>query len=298
MSKKAGRSFGSDFRQFFVRGIVTLLPAVLTLWILVQAYRFVDQNIAQPLNSLSRFVVIKTIPVMYRDEDKYPTWYRVSPKAIEDEREDMDNAQLEVPERDAPIVHRIRAQRLTKIWQDYVPLQFFGLVVAVCLFYLAGRIFGGLIGRRLTTRFEVLIARIPGFKQVYPHVKQIVDFVFGDRKLEFNRVALVEYPRRGMWSIGLVTGRPPTQWTSTAGDDLVTLFIPSSPTPFTGYTIAVPKSDVKEIDVTVEEALRFTVSGGVVIPENRVRELLATTDQGVKKIDSDSESAHGSKSGS
>ena len=73
--------------------------------------------------------------------------------------------------------------------------------------------------------------------------------------------------------MGLVTGKPPVQWTEAAGEELVTLFIPSSPTPFTGYTITIPRNEVTDIDVTVEEAIRFAVSGGVVIPPDRASAL-------------------------
>jgi uncharacterized membrane protein len=285
MSKTSGRSFASDFRQFFIRGLVILLPSVLTIWILVQAYRFVDQNIAEPLNRLTRLVVIQSVPVILRSPQHHPNWYVITDEELESERQrriQTDAKPLkEVSELSAEEISGLRfsarARELRSIWESVLPLRFFGLVMAIVLFYLAGRIFGGLIGRRIADRLERLVARIPGFKQIYPHVKQVVDFIFGDRKLEFNRVALVQYPREGIWSLGLVTGRPPIQWTDTADEDLVTLFVPSSPTPFTGYTIAVPRDEVVEIDVTVEEAIRFSVSGGVVAPPDRAALLIEET---------------------
>lgn len=273
MTKTTGRSFGADFRQFFIRGMVILLPSVLTIWILVQAYRFVDQNIAQPLNGLTRLVVIRSIPYLIRKPDLFPDWYVITPEELNTERQRRISSSLPVIKGDVALEAAARTQALKVKWDGIIPLKFIGFAMAVILFYLAGRIFGGLIGRRLAERIEGLIARIPGFRQIYPHVKQIVDFLFGDRKLEFNRVALVEYPRPGIWTMGLVTGKPPVQWTEAAGKDLVTLFIPSSPTPFTGYTITIPRNEVTDIDVTVEEAIRFAVSGGVVIPPDRATAL-------------------------
>ena len=107
---------------------------------------------------------------------------------------------------------------------------------------------------------------MPIFKQVYPYVKQVVDFLFSDDKpIQFNRVVVVEYPRQGVWSVGLVTGSTMKSIEESSGD-AITIFIPSSPTPFTGYTITVPRSEVRELPISIDEALRFTISGGVLVP--------------------------------
>lgn len=250
-----------------------LLPSVLTLWILVQAYRFVDTNVAQPINGLARLVVIRSVPYLIQNPSVYPDWYVITPEELDAERQRRLNNNLPEIKDPGSLEEAARRHALKTKWDEWLLLNFIGWITAVVIFYLAGRVFGGLIGRRIADRIEGLIARIPGFRQIYPHIKQIVDFIFGHRKLEFNRVALVEYPRKGVWSLGLVTGKPPIQWTETAGMELITLFIPSSPTPFTGYTITVPRESITEIDVTVEEAIRFSVSGGVVIPPDRASAL-------------------------
>ncbi|MFZ9915547.1 MAG: DUF502 domain-containing protein, partial [Phycisphaerales bacterium] len=85
-------------------------------------------------------------------------------------------------------------------------------------------------------------------------------------KMSFNRVVLVEYPRPGIWSMGLVTGDAAGPVAKAVGES-VTVFMPSSPTPFTGWTVTVPKSDVRELDMTIDEALRYLVSAGVVVPD-------------------------------
>jgi uncharacterized membrane protein len=144
-----------------------------------------------------------------------------------------------------------------------------GLVVAIIAVYIVGRLLGGFLGKRLYKHIERLITSLPVFKQVYPYVKQIVDFLFSDEKaLKFNRVVVLEYPRKGIWSIGFLTGGTMRAIGDHAGDS-VTVFIPSSPTPFTGYTITVPRTDVIEVPISVEEAIRFTVSGGVLIPDHQ-----------------------------
>ena len=89
-------------------------------------------------------------------------------------------------------------------------------------------------------------------------------------KVSFNRVVAVEYPRKGLWSVGLVTGNTMQTIQREAEGSCLTVFIPSSPTPFTGYVITVPEKDTIDLSVTIEEALRFTVSGGVIVPDAQV----------------------------
>lgn len=266
MSKSSRRTFTGDFRQFFFRGLTILLPSVLTIWILVQAYRFVDQNIAQPINGICRIVVIRATPLIYRDESKRPDWYFVTEEELNAERARRVSERLPALN-DNLLAHDIRVKSLKAWWVKHRTLNLIGLGLAIVLFYLAGRVLGGFVGRRIANRAERLMARVPVFKQIYPYVKQIVDFILGEKQIEFKRVALVQYPREGIWSLGFITSKPAGQWGKIAGqENLVTLFIPSSPTPFTGYTITLPRSDVYELDITPEEALRFTVSGGVLAP--------------------------------
>jgi uncharacterized membrane protein len=119
-----------------------------------------------------------------------------------------------------------------------------------------------------------MMTRVPIIKQIYPSVKQVVNFIVGDAdtKVRFNRVVAVEYPRKGMWSLGLVTGETMRNIQNAAGQPCNTVFIPSSPTPFTGYVITVPTEDTVELNISIDEALRFTVSGGVVVPDSQLLE--------------------------
>src|SRR5262249_53045955 len=154
-------------------------------------------------------------------------------------------------------------------WQSHWYLSGAGLVVAIVLIYLAGMLLGGLIGRRVYTRVEGLIARIPGFKQVYPHVKQVVNLIMGDKPMAFKRVVLVEYPRAGIWSVGLVTSASLRTVVDKTGAPSLSVFIPSTPTPITGFTINVAEDQVVDLQMTVDEAIRFLITGGVLIPEHQ-----------------------------
>ena len=112
-----------------------------------------------------------------------------------------------------------------------------------------------------------MVLRIPMIRSLYPNIKQVTDFLFGDRQIEFGGVVAVEYPRKGIWSLGLLTG-PAMKTISehAAAGEYVTVFIPSSPTPITGYTITVSRSSIIELTLSIDEALRFTISGGVIKP--------------------------------
>ncbi|MFM7260223.1 MAG: DUF502 domain-containing protein, partial [bacterium] len=126
---------------------------------------------------------------------------------------------------------------------------------------------GGYLGRRLLAAFESSLLTVPGIRQVYPALKQVVEFLFGSekKKLNFNRVVMIEYPRPGLWQMGLVTGDATPEIVAACGDS-VTVFVPNSPAPFSGWTVTVPRADVREIPLTVDEALRYLVSAGVVVP--------------------------------
>ncbi|MAB29656.1 MAG: hypothetical protein CMJ53_10360 [Planctomycetaceae bacterium] len=267
MARVEPRTFRSDFRRFFVKGLVVLLPTVLTLWILVKAYEFIDGGIAQPINGGIRFVINKATPHVEMLEKTFEP----SDAAVERETERRREADRSKTAQNEARSY-LRDQRILEWWNERWYMNFIGLFVAILSVYFAGRLLGGLLGRSLYSKIERLLTTIPVVKQVYPYVKQVVDFILSDEKpIKFNRVVLVQYPRKGIWSIGLVTGTPmksvQNQMDSNAREPGITVFIPSSPTPFTGYTISVTLDEVVEIPISIDEALRFTITGGVLIPD-------------------------------
>ena len=263
----AARTFSSDFKRFFLRGLVVLLPSVLTLWIVVKAYQFVDNTIAEPINGWVRVGLIHGATAWEPLREEFDP----SLRAIDAEiaaREASDDAR---PSR-ARVRADLRAANIRQWWADHWYLDLIGLFVAIIAVYVAGRLLGGFFGRHIYRRLENFITALPVFKQVYPYVKQIVDFLFSEeRPIKFNRVVLMEYPRKGIWSVGFLTGNTMKSIARESGDS-VTVFIPSSPTPFTGYTVTIPRSEVIELPITVEEAIRFAVTGGVLIPRHQIVE--------------------------
>jgi uncharacterized membrane protein len=101
---------------------------------------------------------------------------------------------------------------------------------------------------------------------VYSSVKQVTDFIFSERDIEFNRVVAVQYPREGIWSIGFVTGESMLDIRSAANEPVLSLLMPTSPMPATGFTITVRKSETVDLDITIDQAIQFIVSCGVVVP--------------------------------
>jgi uncharacterized membrane protein len=121
--------------------------------------------------------------------------------------------------------------------------------------------------------------RIPLIRAVYPAVKQVTDFILKNRRddrFASSHVVAVQPHEKGIWSIGLITGGTLQPLSDATGEDLVTVFVPSTPTAFTGYVLIVPRRHVVELPMTVEEAMRLLVSGGVIAPDKAPAPALAT----------------------
>jgi len=267
-------SFTSDFKRFFARGLAILLPTAVTLWLLWQAFGFIFNNVAQPINRATRFAVIWVVPLV-REEDKLPDWFSVTDDQLIVARRERD---IRTSVSDAAVRMDLRREYLAKFWRDHAYLNLTGLFIAIMLIYLAGVLLGNIVGKSMYARVERLITRFPGFKQVYPHVKQVVDMIIGDNKLAFSKVVLVEYPSAGIWTIGFLTGNSVREIDKTAGAKVVSVFIPTSPTPFTGFTINLPKEKVIEMHMSIEEALRFVITAGVLAPD------VMASDKAIEKI--------------
>jgi uncharacterized membrane protein len=258
------KTFAADFKRFFGRGLAILLPSMLTLWILWHVFAFVFANVAEPINRGIRGAVIWVVPML--PDEQLPSWYRIDAEEIQAFRRTEDGRAFKDATDDQTRAALVR-RRLNQAWRAHWYLRGLGIVVAITLIYLAGMLLGGLIGRRMYSRLEKLISRIPGFKQVYPHVKQAVDLVLGDRPQAFRRVVLVEYPRKGIWTVGMVTGESMASLQDRAGNDCLCVFIPSTPTPFTGFTINVRREEAVDLPISIDEAIRYFITGGVLIPD-------------------------------
>jgi len=256
MGKNADKSFAADFRRFFLRGLATLLPTVVTIVLLVKCFEFIQQNISVHINE----GVIQTVVLA---TDNYP---KIDNDDIKKYISTIKPTEFDIS--GAKDKRAIQLWKLRQQWQNG-PESLIGFVLAIILVYILGRLLASFIGRKLWQLFEKTVQKIPGFKQVYPYIKQVIEFLFGEHKIEFNRVVLIEYPRKGIWSMGLVTGAGMRHVCDIEKQEYLTVFIPSSPTPVTGYVMHVRKEEVIDLPITLEEALRFTISGGVIMPDSQ-----------------------------
>jgi uncharacterized membrane protein len=158
--------------------------------------------------------------------------------------------------------------------------------VFLCAFllglYLLGKFLAAGVGRFFWLQFERLIIRVPLVRNVYSSVKQVTDFVFSEREIEYTRVVAVEYPRRGIWQLAFVTGESLLDISAAANEPLLTVFFPCSPMPVTGFTAVVKRSETLDLNITMEQALQFMVSCGVVVPPHDMSQTLEVREPSVR----------------
>jgi uncharacterized membrane protein len=140
------------------------------------------------------------------------------------------------------------------------------LSITIIALYFLGRFVSARIGAWIVNKLEAVLTQVPLVRNVYSTVKQVTDFVLSDREVEFKRVVALEYPRAGSWTVGFVTGEGMLECSAAAGEPLLTVLVPTSPMPAGGFTIMVPRSQVVDLDMTVDQALQFIVSCGVLTP--------------------------------
>jgi uncharacterized membrane protein len=229
--KRVRTSFGADFRRFFVRGMAALMPTLITLWLLVKLWEFLWEVLGRH--------IIRAIR---------GAWYELGGWWI-------------IPEAPAGTIRWV-------LNTDSMTIQVIGVVLAVLLVYIVGVFVGNFIGRQFWRLGELAVLRIPLVRAIYPAVKQVTDLFLTDRAgaFEGSRVVAIQHRAQDVWTIGLVTGPGLRALSEAAGDEMLTVFVPSTPTAFSGYVVVVPRHTVVELPLTVEEAMRLLVTGGVLSP--------------------------------
>ncbi|MCK9285230.1 MAG: DUF502 domain-containing protein [Rhodocyclaceae bacterium] len=141
-----------------------------------------------------------------------------------------------------------------------------GAVVTVLVVFLTGFLTANIIGQKLVRFWEGVLARIPVVKSIYYSVKQVSDTLFSGSGEAFRKVLLVRYPHAGTWSLAFQTGMPAREIADLLNDEHVGVFIPTTPSPVNGFFFFVPRRDIIELDMGIDEALKYIVSMGVVAP--------------------------------
>lgn len=142
-----------------------------------------------------------------------------------------------------------------------------GAITSILLLLLTGLLVANLFGRKLITLWEAILNRIPLVRTIYSTVKQVLEILFSANNKSFRHVVLIEYPRKGIWSMGFQTNNALPLASKTLDQDLVSVFIPTTPNPTSGFIVMIPKEDVVHIDITVEDGFKFIISMGVIATE-------------------------------
>lgn len=129
------------------------------------------------------------------------------------------------------------------------------------------------VGGYFTNLLEGGIRRLPLVRNVYSAAKQISDFIFSDREFEFTRIVAVEFPRKGTWQLGFVTGEGLPEVRAAIAEPILTVLVPYSPLPITGCTITVRKSECIDLNITFDQACEYIVSCGVVVPSLKLERM-------------------------
>ena len=161
---------------------------------------------------------------------------------------------------------------------NYLPFAVpgFGLIVALILITLIGFLTANFIGRTIVHYGEYLLDRMPLVRSVYRGLKQIFETVLSNKADVFKKVAIVEYPRRGAWSLVFISSERQNEVTRRlegSQEDTVAVFLPSTPNPTTGFLMYVPRKDIIELSMTVEEAAKLVISAGLVAPQEQAAKL-------------------------
>lgn len=141
-----------------------------------------------------------------------------------------------------------------------------GVVLLIVAMLLTGMFVTNFIGQWWLKQWDQLLSRIPIVKSIYSSVKQVSDTLFSSSGQAFREAVLVQYPRQGSWTIAFVTGKPGGEVANHLHDDYLSLYVPTTPNPTSGFFLMVPRSDVVVLNMTVDEALKYIISMGVVAP--------------------------------
>ncbi|MGE0605611.1 MAG: DUF502 domain-containing protein [Pirellulales bacterium] len=268
------------FRRAVLRGLGIILPPLLTVVIFIWAWNTIRLYVLDPSTQLTRDIWASRIEEVRTDlSGEYPT--------VDGRRYTRLNDGSYVPTDVEEFIRAASHGRLPpsgeEVYRRYVELKYLQphvvvpvfLLVFVLSMYLLGQFVAAGIGRFFWSLIEGFIQRLPLVRNVYSSVKQVTDFMFSEQEVQFSRVVALEFPRKGTWCIGLVTGVGPPELQAALGEPLLTILVPYSPLPVTGATVVVAKSETIDLSMTIDQAVQFIVSCGVVVPAKQVEKLRA-----------------------
>ena len=148
-----------------------------------------------------------------------------------------------------------------------------GTVLTLLVVFITGLMTANIIGQTLVSFWEGVLWRIPVVKSIYWGIKQVSDTIFSSQGEAFRKALLVQYPREGAWTIAFMTGQPGGDVVNHLKGEYISVYVPTTPNPTSGFFLMMPKSDVIELDMSVDEALKYIISMGVVSPNENNKNL-------------------------
>ncbi len=282
----------NPFRIATLRGLGVLLPPLLTIIFFFWAWNTIERAVLRPVEATARYIIVGSIGDI-RDDSDVQTTMKENLKLRRVSADgtvifvDVDGKPFRqvgnqwIPEDVYKFVIESNPDKIPQTakeyYHHYVQLKHLKrhlvipafLAAFIGFLYLTGKLIAAGVGRILWRAFERLIDRVPIIRNVYSSVKQVTDFAFNENEIQFSRVVALEYPRKGIWSVGFVTGESMIQIRNASGEPMLSVLMPTSPMPATGFTISIPKSETIDLNLTIDQAIQFCVSCGVVIPEHQ-----------------------------
>ena len=151
----------------------------------------------------------------------------------------------------------------------------FEIIMAIIILFSTGLVAANYLGKTLVETWEKFLDKIPLVRSIYAPLKKFAELVLSDQTQSFSKVLLIQYPRKGLYSLCFQTSKDVGEIQEKSGEDVVCVFIPTTPNPTSGYIIMIPKDEVIELDMSVEDALKMIISLGVVVPSSDI-DLTAT----------------------
>jgi uncharacterized membrane protein len=282
LQPKASREQGvaHPFRRAVLRGLAVLCPPLLTVLILAWAVNTTKSYFLEPVTRWARESIVWCVAdIRYDLPLQSPT--AKTAKVGEGVYRQLDNGTF-IPEPVYDVVQRQpgptppssgeeyynRYVDLTYL-RPYLAIPFF-LSLFILLLYFLGKFMAVGLGRFFWDSFDRMISRLPGVRSVYSSIKQVSDFFLSEHTLKFSRIVAVEFPSKGIWSIGFVTNESFEAVKEAAQEPVLVVLLPYSPIPHTGCTVVVGKSKCIDLGITFDQACQFIISCGVVTPPHEL----------------------------
>jgi uncharacterized membrane protein len=281
-ARRRVRTKPRKFRGVLLRGLSLLLPPILTVVILVWVINTVETYVLEPVELSVREVLVWTMADIHeapadaapnqttlmqdgRPYSRLASGQYVPSSVVDWLRENRQDESL--PATGEEVYRRYVEQRYLRL-QIVIP-------VFLCVFILLLYVLGKFLTAKIGGWFDWGILRLPIVRKVYAAVKQVTDFVFGENLGEvlpahYKQVVAIEYPRPGLWSVGLVMGEAVADVNAAAREPCVTVMLPTSPALFTVKPVMIPQSKTHTLDMTIDQALQFIISCGVVLPAHQL----------------------------